>query len=753
MKGYIFVCEKGRGQSNSNAIHGIFSQYFGKEITLNEYSNENLFFYNFTNEPKEIQYSYPPYQFGVAGDFLEEENMIFNGFLSSRDQDLYISNLGGIFSFAVLHQNRFTLWNNVTRVEPVYWCETPERIVVGTKALPVHLLALGINRPEYNINNFTSFLNNGFYCDDKTPYKGVQVLERNSRLEIINNKLTIRQIDDFNSQLYSLEPDNTYYDEITQLFIDTFKALKKYDVNYTMGLTGGKDSRLVVAAMHRLGLDVNTVTNGFEDTPDVVIGSQIAQLLQIPHKINLPSKGQPVMNVNLHERTVNVLRNTEGMLFSYENISGISQTFNPDKIQLGGQGGELFRGGYAKKVNITSGKELHNHLRSGFSRYGELIHEDALNNYHNFLYQFAEEQPDHLNYNDVLNSFYLSYRCGRWSGTSRSAYTMGFHSYAPLFESRLVKKAQLLKTKYGANEQLIYNILLRIAPELTTVPFAEDRWAFEKQHPYSRHDVENWINRKPLYSHTQRGSFNWRKNVLVNFKKQFQEIIFADENSPLFDIVNKEALRGLFIKKGNNLAKYDTFLWCLYSSSVLLSNKWIDISTENSRVSIKIPESTSVTKSGVLTDITLIPGETLKASNPKVKMGLLSTISSTVEWNQYQKDDRLYFQTFDNPFASPPSEHFKPFSAIKGTELEFHFEIEKYDANDFSLDLYIIQYDKEKKVKSERVTHRIIDQQKMYSFKVAIHPNAVSCKYVFMIKDGAADGRFGLHQMRVHTYC
>lgn len=91
--------------------------------------------------------------------------------------------------------------------------------------------------------------------------------------------------------------------------------------------------------MNRLGLDLEATTNGFEDTPDVVIAKQISDSLGIPHHTKLPSYKQNIMNVDLYTRAVNVIKNTEGMIFSYENINGLKDGFDTDKIILGGQGG------------------------------------------------------------------------------------------------------------------------------------------------------------------------------------------------------------------------------------------------------------------------------------------------------------------------------------------------------------------------------------------------------------------------------
>ncbi|MFC4661446.1 hypothetical protein [Oceanobacillus aidingensis] len=757
MKGYLFISEKEENNLNyERKIQESFSRFFGKEnvkVKKNPGSSNNLSLYNYTNEPNEINYSHYEHHFGLSGDFLKDEDTVIHDFLSASDKEKYISEIGGIFTISWLHDNTFTTWSDITRIEPIYYCETPKRIVVGTKALLVHLIAYGLETPNYDVSSFVSFLNNGFFCDDNTPFMGVKALYRNSKMIIYDNHINISPIDDFDNYIYTQDPTNQFYDEISELFLDSFSYFKKHNSTFKLGLTGGKDSRLVIAAMHKLGVNVETITNGFEDTPDVIIGKKIANQLNIKHEVKIPPGSASSINIDLYDRAVNTIKNCEGMLFAYENISGLTPEFNNQRISIGGQGGGLYKGGYAKLANITSREELLEFFLSSFAKYNDLINDDEYKKYTQFFNDFIDRHPKHLTYSDILNSFYLTYRSGRWSASSRSGYTMGFYSYPPLFESRLAKKAQLLKTHYGSNEHLIYNILLRINSDLVNIPFAEDRWSFEKGHPYSKYDIENWIKRKPLYATSIRGGFNWRKNILTNLNKEFYEVIFADENSPIFDIVNKNKVKELFNKKGKrSLAVYDTFLWSLFTSSIMLSDKWYSSEKKILKTNIKVPKSSVKEKKGVLKKINLIPNEYLRTSNEKLQIEKKSNISSTISWKDYVPSDRLYFQLFDNPFSQPPSEKYANLYKIEGSVAELFFEVEKHLPDDFLLELYFIQYNNSERVESKKEELNILNQKNIYKYKAVMHPEANRFKVAFKISEGRANGTFDINQMRIHFY-
>ena len=56
-----------------------------------------------------------------------------------------------------------------------------------------------------------------------------------------------------------------------------------------LSLTGGKDSRLIAAALVKAGVPVVARTHGFDDHPDVVVAAEIARRLGIEHVVRTPA--------------------------------------------------------------------------------------------------------------------------------------------------------------------------------------------------------------------------------------------------------------------------------------------------------------------------------------------------------------------------------------------------------------------------------------------------------------------------------
>ena len=758
MKGYINIYKKNNLYYDyKSKLSQLLRNYLDLEVNIDEYSGDRVISYLFTNEPKydmlNINQKESNIVLGYAGYILEKDEILYRRMVKGN-QDGYIGSLNGIFSLSMtdLNKNKFTIWNNVTGVEPVYWCETDEHIIAGNKALLVHLLAFKLNKPVYKVENLVSFLNNGYYTDDKTPFLNLNVLPVNSKITAINGKVFINEIDDLLDNVYTIVPDKKMYDDITDSFLNSYRGLKDH-TGLSLGLTGGKDSRMIVSGLHKLGVDFKSITNGYPDNPDVIVARQISEKLNIEHKINEPAKsGVKELKINLLKRAYQTIKSSEGMLYAYENVT-LRSSFNPEQVKLGGQGGELLRGGFAKTSNVKTIKELEKTFRNGFARYLDIINDDLADSYWKELIGYIDSHRHFIDPKDVLNKFYLETRSARWSGASKPVYTMSSYSYTPLMDSKLIRQIQLLETKYGSNEYVIYNILSRIEPQLLDVPFANDRWSFEADHPREKNELYRWIKRKPIYPKTTTASFNWRVNVLGNFKNEFYEGICANENSPIFDIINKEKVKKLFDIKMKKTAYYDKFLWSLYTANIMLSNKWITAESKGRTSSFKIPEKKETTNNNILQEIRPIPSRILETKHKMLKIENIEDLSATIQLNgKIDTSQNYYIQVFDEPFTKPPLEK-NSLASVKGfSKVKFIFEVTKKDNKEIPLEVYFMQYDKNSRLSSEKSNVLVKSKSQFVSIVSNILVNATHFKVAIKIKGIPGERMLCINQMRLEGY-
>ncbi len=565
--------------------------------------SKKMALYNFTNEPYENYgpnlWSREKKAFTASGYFNAPlqvvSNKILNQSRSGEERKKAICSIGGLYAacFADGETDTITVWNTITRIIPVYWVENRDYLVVATRALFAHLLAEGRKLPEYNIMNLGYFLNNGYYNCEYTPYQNVKVLAPNTQLTLSLQGVYINPLDETDIQFEN--PDAAFFDKLSNTLLESFQPVKKHSVKISLGITGGKDSRLMAALLKSADIDFETSTSGFPDEPEVLVGQMVAKALRIPHKVEIPvlqeSDEEQYLTYDILARTRDCLFITDGMLSAYENTNR-NKRFHSNKVRLGGHGGELLRGGFAKNMRNCDPNRVKEYFENRFLRYAFFYQFEPLKLYRQDLFDWLDSQPDWMKLYDFGAAYYLNYRCGRWSVAGVSALSTGHHFYAPFFEAKLIKMIQPLPSLYIVNEELVYNLMKRLAPELVDIPFYKQRWGFEAKKPLQGEE-EEWRKRAPLLSNNFKAGFDWRRTCLTDMREAFLEQIFHTSSSTkLFQIIKRDVVQQLF---NNQLGAFNhtdlcPFLWHLYSAAVLLSNAWLNETGASRIVSIKVPK-------------------------------------------------------------------------------------------------------------------------------------------------------------------
>src|SRR5699024_109708 len=187
----------------------------------------------------------------------------------------YIKDLEGQFAiaYADYKQNTITAYSHVARIETIYSYVSENEIIIGTDPMLIGLIAYN-GKIEFDTNSMYSFLSNGYYADDQTPFKNIVALPGNSWIHISKDGLKVSNIDDLYENLLDVSYTNLDYDQLTDTFLNAFNTQEK-NKHYNLALTGGKDSRLIFAAMNSNNFNMSVFTNGFDDNPDVIIAKKI----------------------------------------------------------------------------------------------------------------------------------------------------------------------------------------------------------------------------------------------------------------------------------------------------------------------------------------------------------------------------------------------------------------------------------------------------------------------------------------------
>lgn len=241
-------------------------------------------------------------------------------------------------------------------------------------------------------------------------------------------------------------------------------------------VTGGRDSRLVLAAALAAGIDFDAATGGAPGDPDVESARRLCQAAGISHAL-LPADphgdvfGEPVEAARL-------LALSAGGTASLADAAGFPLGPRPGPLPIwhSGQGGEVARGYYG--VGQGGAGELVALLYRRFvgRRPGrvEPLSERGRALVEGQLREWVEDQlASGIDPVDVPDVFYLLKRMGTWAGPTHGAVEFVRDTTSPLWSSRMLPFELGLAAGERAREHFHLRLLRELAPELVGVPFAD----------------------------------------------------------------------------------------------------------------------------------------------------------------------------------------------------------------------------------------------------------------------------------------
>jgi hypothetical protein len=452
---------------------------------------------------------------------------------------------------------------SVTRVDPVYLAEVPGAAIIADRAAwaawtssrldnhdPLHLCAL---------------LNPGFPLGSVTPFTRVSAVAGSTTLRLINGSVTRAQGAAGAARAARAGPGACDPGQAPRLegagdvaegLVAAVAPLRDAGSPVELSLTGGKDSRLIAAALVKAGVPVVARTHGFDDHPDVVVAAEIARRLGIEHVVRTPAA--PGQRVDVLARIRATVLVADGMLSAFENVGRPDPAASP-ALTAGGHGGELLRGGYAEtsgRVAATSGPrravaparraarsaEL---LRRLTTKHLGLIRRGPAAAYAASLAPWTPRLARHPM--RALDDFYLVNRAGRWSAAARQAYLLRERLVQPLFDDRVVLAARAVPLADRVSGALSAAVLAELSPALADVALA---------------------GKPPAGTHSP---FDWRRqygDAVTTFLRGY--ILDLGTTSTLFDVVSRPAAERLLTPPHADRAT----VWALATAACLVSGDY-----------------------------------------------------------------------------------------------------------------------------------------------------------------------------------
>jgi hypothetical protein len=207
------------------------------------------------------------------------------------------------------------------------------------------------------------------------------------------------------------------WDEVTHDLIDGFRTIGQRHDYLRLSITGGKDSRLALAlaVAARLGDQIGTFTNGLPESPEVECAAAVAAIAGVRHvRPQPPTEGPepPFDPSTIWNRLRQHAFRYEGMVCPWD---GLCPRQIGTKLEITGFGGELYKGGHAKRFrkaildSVETAKALWLDYHQPFDPFG-LLSEKAAAYQKRYLRGWVETAAHSTRLDALPERFYVENR-------------------------------------------------------------------------------------------------------------------------------------------------------------------------------------------------------------------------------------------------------------------------------------------------------------------------------------------------------
>jgi hypothetical protein len=466
----------------------------------------------------------------------------------------------------------------LARVDPVYLTQITGAVLVCDRASWSAAVAgrFGHHDPVM----VGAFLSMGYPIGGATPCRGVRALGRDRSLTVTGGRPVVtrsrdREADPSQGATAGADP----YEAVAAALVEAVAPLRDSGVLVELSLTGGKDSRLIAAALTAAKVPFRARTHGSARHPDVVIAAMIADRLGVEHVVTEPKPpgaGPVPDQASVIRRLRSAVLVSDGMLSAFENVGWPDPQYAAEPVQVGGHGGELLRGGYAtaawrngRLARARSAARAPELFRRLTTRRLGLLRPAASREYLAGLAPYAAGFP--RGPLRTLDDFYLINRAGRWSATARQGYLMRSPLVQPFFGDRVVRAARAVPLEDRITDRLHCGVLAALSPELLTLPLAGRGWKSGPKTP-GLPPAEAGSGAGPGPMAAGSGG-DWRRNYGDEMAGILREYALdLGDASGLFDIVRKRAAEAALRPPQAD----PEAAWALATLAALASRDWLN---------------------------------------------------------------------------------------------------------------------------------------------------------------------------------
>lgn len=463
--------------------------------------------------------------------------------------------VGGCFAAFIAGEHGAVGVTDASGTGGTYWAETRNLRILSNRSLLAHLMAQaddqGTRQPSISLDplGVRNIANSGFLHGDRTAFSNVASLGCQAAIYLTPWSCKLRRLDVPYLQLTNQddwEPTSELIGSIATSLIGAFAPLKGQ--NLQLSLTGGRDSRiLLAAASHVEGMNVTTQTRGEVDHPDVVLAQELSRALGVEHKLVLPDRSAPdvLLAEEPQRRIQRVLDTHDWAISGWDDAPDYGPfSVNPS---MSGVGGEILRGGMVRPgVDTMKVAQLKTSILNQMA--------GAPRHFHHWLNEAAMDEARYYLNLAVANPYEASDQVQRldrsrhWAASRRAATRLRSHAIDPLFDNKFLQDVLKVPAVYRWNERLAHDLIARLAPEIADSPIEGTRWRFDRTvdvQTLKTSEREAWEKRVALSKPAGRGVKPWQALDSETMRSHMRTFIADHLYSSDYGIFNKKEVMDL----------------------------------------------------------------------------------------------------------------------------------------------------------------------------------------------------------------
>lgn len=456
--------------------------------------------------------------------------------------------------------DRVAAFSDPIGITPLYYHSGPRGVFISNRIDLIRALAAP-DGMDYDTNTLAYFVTWGLLPSGKTIYEGIHGVRAGEVVQICDGKLSVKQSapNPF-LQLPGMEGRESVTDDLWEDIGEELRTNMRFlrfcDSLYpTFGLSGGKDSRLLlaVALKEQLAENICFFTQGVEVHPDVIVAKEITKHFGLFHTIRSPKPGSVDPFVVFNEAMPKHMFYSEGM----------SSVFEPHARPVCG-GEPLFTG--LNGIDFRSSFDLHGHDTSKVTTFpaleqffdkkvwldpAKIAQPEIVQRHRRERFDWVSLRMEQgVPVSDILNHFYNEWQSMRRNHSFRKMNGYHHHVINVMTGSAIYWAASHIGPEGRRHERIHFELMRRLSPWLTGHHFANQAW-----HPA----VAALLPERPLppvypsgaAAEKQIQGADWRTHINTNekFRNHVRDYMMGfGVGHPLWNIVDRLALESWFAK-------------------------------------------------------------------------------------------------------------------------------------------------------------------------------------------------------------